>query len=212
MRSNMTAVVKLERLSTEKIVEISASCENNRIATNVLQPIEEKLTLATARMSIKDDTNTPATDEPQQMDESIIMMPEKINEVVTVSDDEMDVQEPIVEMPPPSKPRIVRTKKAKAKATSPTPNPLPVRTTRSKKPKEKSIPRPLVEVKTESTQRVKDEPRFSNEPNNKSEAPIKQGAANVTAESVYEDAREAPSKVASPVVVAMPTVSLYTHL
>lgn len=226
MRNN-TAVVKLERLSTEKITSI---CENNMNATNVVAPqIEDKITSATARMSIHDPIPDQDEDSPK-MDESIIMMPPKVDQIVTVSDDEMDVAEekpveekpieeepvvvvPEVEMPPP-KTRKARTKKVKTEpdssvSSSETSN-SSVRSTRSKKPKEKLVPRPLLEVKEEVNQRKSNE---------KSQPPIEvvvlekvpevtattKGVANVTAESVYEDARDVPQKVASP-VFALPQV------
>lgn len=210
MRNLTTAVVKLERVSMEKVQKAvsSSSSENNMNATNVVQPIDDKLSLATARMSINDKNDGPTDDSPT-MDDSIIMIPPKVTHVVTVSDDEMDVQveevAAAIEMPPPSKPRKVRTKKVKTEPISnDTESNSTTRSTRSKKPKEKSIPRPLAAVKTESVDpppiTMEMQEQMEDEPTKPAEVPIKKSVANVTAESVYEDARDAPPKVTSPVL------------
>lgn len=192
---NLTAVVKLERFSTEKIQEIISTGENNMNATNVLQSSEDKLTLATARMSIKENNVEPIKGTPE-LDESIIMMSPKTTNIVTLSDDEMDVEDaevanPNNEMPPPIKTRKGRPKgqlkKIKTEAdslSSSNSSETVIRSTRSKKPKEKSVPRPQIEVKKESSEPVK--------------------VANITAESVYEDARDVPAKIVSPVAPVPP--------
>lgn len=216
MRNN--AVVKLERISTIG--------ENNMNATNVQQPIEDKLTMATARMSIKEDDHT-------KMDESIILVASKITDVVVLSDDEMEgvapeqpaVAEVVNEMPPP--PPATKTRKARTKKvvkTEPTGSanssvasssePSSGRSTRSKKlASEKTFPVPQLLVKKEAvepaTPVVTESQPMDEQPIVEQDAPKKGGVANVTAESVFEDAREGLSKVLSPVVVL--TQVLFNH-
>lgn len=163
LRNEGPVPVKLERVSLHNAQQRLATKENDN--PNRPNTPTEELTQKARKMSLHE---TPARAAPTPMDESLIVMPAKQMDVVTLSDgDDEPAAAPAVEsvastaldpalMPPPSKPapvtrkprtkRNIKSEKLSLVAAPAVPD-EPQRSTRSKKPH--GVPKPMEIVKAE---------------------------------------------------------------